>query len=281
MGSSDSGISPRPTVVKAISKVFNSPSSRMTTIVSASTMKKKDKSTIQKRRNSRKMDRESLPVANSQFYTNPISSITNLLSPSLSLSSQTSVATDRDSKESITTNLTSSPAPSTSTITLTNTPLFELTEELTPKRPLRSEVEREKRLSRTQSQITATGKIDNGSVSGESSNSRNSIITTDSQTSEEDPPPLPAKTFRDSDSFYQVEESLYSPVRRIGYEESNYSTLTHSSNLVSNANYEYCEIRSSGSESLKSQGKKTPPTPPPKPVRTSSRLSNTPKSPMP
>lgn len=47
--------------------------------------------------------------------------------------------------------------------------------QLTPKRPLRSEVEREKRLSRTQSQIAATGKIDNASVSGESSNSRNSI----------------------------------------------------------------------------------------------------------
>ena len=50
--------------------------------------------------------------------------------------------------------------------------------QLTPKRPLRSEAEKEKRLSRTQSVIaTATqiSRIDNASVSGESSNSRNSI----------------------------------------------------------------------------------------------------------
>lgn len=78
------------------------------------------------------MDREtlSLPVANSQFYTNAVSSITNMLSP-ITQSTQSIASVDRDSKESITTNLTSSPAPSISTIvSLSNAPLFELTEEV-------------------------------------------------------------------------------------------------------------------------------------------------------
>lgn len=136
------------------------------------------------------MDREalSLPTANSQFYTAVSSTITSMLSP---IAQSTA-----ESKESLNTILSASPAPSTSTIaSSTNTQLFELTEEvsevfkqtidhllniqltlkLTPKRPLRSEVEKEKRLSRTQSIIATATKTDNGSVSGESSNSRNSI----------------------------------------------------------------------------------------------------------
>lgn len=134
------------------------------------------------------MDREtlSLPVANSQFYTHAVSSLGNMLSPI----AQTPV--EKESKESLS-------APTTSGIATTpNTPVFELMEEvrrgenssdvndsklvfsqLTPKRPLRSEAEKEKRLSRTQSVITTSSntpsKIDNASVSGESSNSRNSI----------------------------------------------------------------------------------------------------------
>lgn len=99
---------------------------------------------------------------------------------------------EKESKESVS-------APTTSGIATTpNTPVFELMEEvrrgenandvnrsnsmfsqLTPKRPLRSEAEKEKRLSRTQSVITTSSstpsKVDNASVSGESSNSRNSI----------------------------------------------------------------------------------------------------------
>lgn len=172
--------------------------------------------------------------------------------------------------------------------------------QLTPKRPLRSEVEKEKRLSRTHSQIASTTKVDDASVSGESSNSRNSIskftlnlskfrkfyhnllivsVTTDSQTSEEDsgPPPLPAKINRDSDSFHQVEESMYSCVKK--RDESNYQILGQS--FVSNSNYEMFEVKSSSDCMTRSQEKKTPPTPPPKPVRTSSRLSHTPKSPLP
>lgn len=73
------------------------------------------------------MDREPLSLSNSQFYTNPISTISSILSPIAQSSGE------RDSKESLNSNSTScaSPAPSTSTITsTTNTPLFELTEEV-------------------------------------------------------------------------------------------------------------------------------------------------------
>ncbi|KFB45954.1 AGAP004320-PA-like protein [Anopheles sinensis] len=90
---------------------------------------------------------------------------------------------------------------------------------LHPKRPLRSEVEKEKRLSRPPSIATPT--MSNKSMAGatnanggtlagdthsigsaESSSNRNSIITNGSTTSEEDstvPPPLPLKTRNDAD----------------------------------------------------------------------------------
>ncbi|KAG8228173.1 hypothetical protein J437_LFUL014408 [Ladona fulva] len=90
--------------------------------------------------------------------------------------------------------------------------IFELRQELTPKRPLRSEVERERRLSRPSSGQFQASKINLsfnnedaspilGTTSpirynGNSSN-RDSIATTDSTASEEDggiPPPLPVKT---------------------------------------------------------------------------------------
>lgn len=139
------------------------------------------------------MDREtlSLPVANSQFYTNAVSSITSMLSPIAQ------APNEKESRDSLNTSANSFVSvPSTSTILTTpQTPVFELKEEvktekfqrsfklkltflqqLTPKRPLRSEAEKEKRLSRTQSVIANTpSKIDNASVSGDSSNSRNSI----------------------------------------------------------------------------------------------------------
>lgn len=77
--------------------------------------------------------------------------------------------------------------------------MFELRQELTPKRPLRSEVEKEKRLSRPPSgqfsrppSLTVILRTTNSS--GNSSN-RDSVGTTDSSVSEEDvlPPPLPVK----------------------------------------------------------------------------------------
>ncbi|XP_076266832.1 dedicator of cytokinesis protein myoblast city isoform X3 [Rhynchophorus ferrugineus] len=79
------------------------------------------------------------------------------------------------------------------------TPPIELREELHSKRPLRSEIEKEKRLSRPSSgQFSRLNsmslQIRSTNSSGNSSN-RNSAGTTDSSVSEEDlcPPPLPAK----------------------------------------------------------------------------------------
>ncbi|GLG95600.1 uncharacterized protein GBIM_02534 [Gryllus bimaculatus] len=86
----------------------------------------------------------------------------------------------------------------TESIEIPTTPVFELRQELTPKRPLRSEIERERRLSRTSSghfsikssPSTSTLRF-NGTIPG----NRDSIGTTDSTASEEDaiPPPLPQK----------------------------------------------------------------------------------------
>lgn len=98
------------------------------------------------------MDRDSLslPIASSQWYT--------------------STLTPPTEKEP--TPLVASPI---------STPVFELTEEVKPLRPLRSEVEREKRLSRPTSiiavsntNIRGNNTSDTISLSGESSN-RNSI----------------------------------------------------------------------------------------------------------
>lgn len=107
------------------------------------------------------MDRDSLtlPIASSQWYATVLTPIT-------------AAPPEKECiKESVT--VSSTPAGGT-------TPVFELTEELTPKRPLRSEIEREKRLSRPASIATSTSSIkgvstcDTQSLSGESSN-RNSI----------------------------------------------------------------------------------------------------------
>ncbi|GFG33105.1 hypothetical protein Cfor_10663, partial [Coptotermes formosanus] len=87
-------------------------------------------------------------------------------------------------------------------------PVFELRQELTPKRPLRSEVERGRRLSRPSSgQFQPSGRISttaipNARFNGSSTTpcSNRDSRTTDSTASEEDmlPPPLPQKT-RDVD----------------------------------------------------------------------------------
>ncbi|PSN51994.1 Dedicator of cytokinesis protein 1 [Blattella germanica] len=84
-------------------------------------------------------------------------------------------------------------------------PVFELRQELTPKRPLRSEMERERRQSRPSSgQFITSGRfstISNITLKYNDSqvtlcSNRDSIATTDSTASEEDaiPPPLPQKT---------------------------------------------------------------------------------------
>lgn len=72
------------------------------------------------------MDREtlSLPVANSQFYTAAVSSISSMLSPI----AQTPVDTDKDIMNNFSASIS---APSTSSILIApNTPVFELTEEV-------------------------------------------------------------------------------------------------------------------------------------------------------
>ncbi|XP_076631405.1 dedicator of cytokinesis protein myoblast city isoform X4 [Colletes latitarsis] len=78
------------------------------------------------------------------------------------------------------------------------TPIFELRQELTPKRPLRSEVEKERRISNRlsgQSQHYLRN-VNNGTDSSSlGKGNRDSIGTTDSTASEDDPPPpLPVKT---------------------------------------------------------------------------------------
>lgn len=141
------------------------------------------------------MDREtlSLPTANSQWYTAASSSISTMLSPIAA------TPTDKENNSILTFSSGSQTAPVAPNAA---NPVFELTEEvrvvdgefldtstnstnsqlqLTPKRPLRSEAEKEKRLSRPPSMAVSTNsvapptKTDNVSVSGESSNSRNSI----------------------------------------------------------------------------------------------------------
>ncbi|XP_012257396.2 dedicator of cytokinesis protein 1 isoform X1 [Athalia rosae] len=97
------------------------------------------------------------------------------------------------------------PPPITLTSSVSHTPIstvFELTQELTPKRPLRSEVEKERRMSNRWSGQSHQylRNISNGlEPSGLGKGNRDSVGTTDSTASEDDPPPpLPIKT-RDPD----------------------------------------------------------------------------------
>ncbi|CAH1397385.1 unnamed protein product [Nezara viridula] len=79
--------------------------------------------------------------------------------------------------------------PTSSIILDESPPIFELRQQLTPTRPLRSEVEKERRLSRPPS-----GQFQNRLSLPSTNGNRDSLGTTDSTASEEDPPPLPAKT---------------------------------------------------------------------------------------
>uniref|UniRef100_A0A182VY32 Signaling protein n=1 Tax=Anopheles minimus TaxID=112268 RepID=A0A182VY32_9DIPT len=224
IGSSDSGISKnqnsRPTTTSSggfkntIANLanFNTVNLARTSLGTSPGSKTKKDKTLTKRRSSRKMDRESLSlsVSNSQFYTSPISTASE--------HSSSIISSDRDSGGAVSLLSNSTATAISNATTPTNTlPVFELTEELHPKRPLRSEVEKEKRLSRPPSIATPTmgsrslaGTAPNGTTTGadtnsigsaESSSNRNSIITNGSTTSEEDsvPPPLPLKTRTDAD----------------------------------------------------------------------------------
>ncbi|ETN61959.1 dedicator of cytokinesis protein 1 [Anopheles darlingi] len=222
VGSSDSGSSKnqnsRPTTTSsggfkntfANLTNFNTVNLARTSLGTSPSSKTKKDKTLTKRRSSRKMDREtmSLSIPNSQFYTAPLGT-TSEHSYSM-LSSDNS----RDSAGSVSLLSTTSTVTVGSPISspMNSLPVYELTEELHPKRPLRSEVEKEKRLSRppsiatptmgTKSSVAGVPSVANGGGdtnsigSADSSSNRNSIITNDSTTSEEDavPPPLPLKT---------------------------------------------------------------------------------------
>ncbi|XP_030761843.1 dedicator of cytokinesis protein 1 isoform X2 [Sitophilus oryzae] len=136
------------------------------------------------------------------------------------------------------------------------TPPIELTEELHPKRPLRSEVEREKRLSRPSSgqfsrpNSVVSLQIRTTNSSGNSSN-RDSVGTTDSSVSEEDqmvPPPVPAKQKDSGVDFSQLtinENMSFLHSRTTSFTRQSYR-LIEAVNLV----------------------REVPPSPPPKPPKT-------------
>lgn len=162
---------------------------------------------------------------------------------------------------------------------------FQSHSQLHPKRPLRSEVEKEKRHSRPPSVVTPTLSIktltstggDTVSIgSAESSSNRNSIITNGSTTSEEDlvPPPLPMKT-RDSDygNVPLNESSLYRRTTSASHYVSCKPLPPVPTGIVNSA-YDVVETRNNSVIVISSGGiiydeRKRPPTPPPKPARNS------------
>ncbi|XP_034179814.1 dedicator of cytokinesis protein myoblast city isoform X2 [Osmia lignaria lignaria] len=138
-----------------------------------------------------------------------------------------------------------------------STPVFELRQELTPKRPLRSEVEKERRISNRlsgQSQHYLRN-INNGIDSNSlGKGNRDSIGTTDSTASEDDlPPPLPVKT-READ-YCNLPEEL----------SANYCG-TGSINSLNRSLGQWSKSKlPTPTDDLDVQTK--PPTPPPKPKR--------------
>lgn len=141
-----------------------------------------------------------------------------------------------------------------------STPIFELRQELTPKRPLRSEVEKERRISnRWSGQSHYLRNTHNGSeisVFGRENN-RDSVGTTDSTASEEDaPPPLPVKT-READYCNLPEE--FNDQRILTTMENSNNTNRSFGQWIKN------KLPTPTDDDIESQSK--PPTPPPKPKR--------------
>ncbi|XP_031633259.1 dedicator of cytokinesis protein 1 isoform X4 [Contarinia nasturtii] len=266
IGSNDSGLSKstqgsRPQTNSIISTFgFNFNTTNRNPAGSPSNKGKSKDKNSSKRRSSKRCDRDSLSLnlSTSQFYTSALTPISS--TPPMEIE-PTSIAS------------------STPTVAPT-TPVVELTEELTPKRPLRSEVEREKRLSRPTSIVSPSIKgsqtgVDSQSLSGDSSN-RNSIVTTDSTTSEDDSipaPPLPPKT-RDSNDYSNL------PITCVNIHDScgseNYSIVVgrwghHNRPLpaeplcISNSSYDYVDAQTL----IENNKRPRPPTPPPKPSRNS------------
>lgn len=104
------------------------------------------------------------------------------------------------------------------------------------------------------------------------------LVTTDSQTSEEDnvPPPLPQKN-RDSDTVSFADDSLRSEIIEDFYQTvSRPMAVKTEHKIVSNSHYELVEIKNrevifANEEKVT---KKSPPTPPPKPIRASKGTSS-------
>ncbi|XP_014489472.1 PREDICTED: dedicator of cytokinesis protein 1 isoform X4 [Dinoponera quadriceps] len=196
---------------------------------SPGTYKKKDS----KRRNSRKSDTATITKTEqptSQWYT----------TAEISHSSTASI-----------TSLLSS---------LHTAPVFELRQELTPKRPLRSEVERERRVSNRwsgQSQHYLRN-VNNGLDSGSlGKGNRDSVGTTDSTASEDDPPPpLPVKT-READ-YGNLSDELSSSHQS--------ATGTPLSSLKSLGQWTKSKLPTPTDDHRDGHHSK-PPTPPPKPKR--------------
>ncbi|XP_066248093.1 dedicator of cytokinesis protein 1 isoform X1 [Euwallacea similis] len=149
-----------------------------------------------------------------------------------------------------------------STTSGTGTPRIELTQELHSTRPLRSEIEKEKRLSRPSSgQFSRPGSVNlqlRGTNSSGTSSNRDSMGTTDSNISEEDllPPPLPAK-YKDSIADFS----------NLAINE-NLSFLHSRSSSVSRYSYQITRDASSTNEEIDADDNDIPPSPPPKPPKT-------------
>ncbi|KAG7190735.1 hypothetical protein KM043_006809 [Ampulex compressa] len=136
------------------------------------------------------------------------------------------------------------------------TPIFELRQELTPKRPLRSEVEKERRISNRwsgQSQQYLRNANNGLESSGLGKGNRDSIGTTDSTASEDDPPPpLPVKT-READ-YCNLPEELSSQCCATGGLNNTNRSSTWAKNKLPTPTDDF-------------DTHTKPPTPPPKPKR--------------
>ncbi|EFN73187.1 Dedicator of cytokinesis protein 1 [Camponotus floridanus] len=142
---------------------------------------------------------------------------------------------------------------------LHSTPVFELRQELTPKRPLRSEAEKERRMSNRwsgQSQHYLRNISNELEPSNLGKGNRDSVGTTDSTASEDDPPPpLPIK-MREAD-YCNLPEEL-----------SSNQCLASSplNNLNKSPGQWKNKLPTPTDDDLDSHSNK-PPTPPPKPKR--------------
>ncbi|KAL0128388.1 hypothetical protein PUN28_003578 [Cardiocondyla obscurior] len=139
--------------------------------------------------------------------------------------------------------------------------VFELRQELTPKRPLRSEAEKERRMSnRWSGQSHYLRSISNGLESSSlGKGNRDSVGTTDSTASEDDPPPpLPIK-MREAD-YCNLPEELSTDRCTVTLNNLNKSSGQLKNKLPTPTDNDV-------------DGHSKPPTPPPKPKRSTHNLN--------